>query len=195
MSLLFEVHITTQDLQSNEIEGFERFCQDIAAKPILIELSKGDCCRQPMISKVFRCIGEELHSEIDQLTAQFKSANYPVHRVKIEVPLELEEATKDIFSAQEKTYFEWHGKLSAKNWTPIQEICLKQDAHLSRNALKNSPHTKFITIRDYESAESILSRVASLKQTLEEGKWIFEKEEFEYCIFDSNVSLDKGWMS
>lgn len=194
-NLLFEIHITTEDLSEKEVEKFEGFCQTIEAKPIVIELSKGVHFQQPMISKVFRCTeGNEIHAKIDQLTKQFTTANYPVSRVKIEVPLEIEEQAKGIFAAHEKTYFEWHGKLEIQDLQQVKNLCAQHDAHLSKNSLKKNPKSKFITIRDFQSADSIRKRVADLKKDMNGKGWHFEKEEFEYCIFDSNESLDKGWI-
>ena len=196
MDYLFEAHLTTHDLSETAIHKFETFCQSIAAKPILIELSKGTHYRQPMISKVFRLQDpKEIHTKIDKLVAQFKVTNYPVTRVKIEVPLNLETRTTHLFPAAQKTYFEWHGKITAQNWEAVRTIALPFGGHLSKNALKKNPHAKFITIRDYESAISIQQRVGALKTAMKENNWSFTKEEFEYCIYDSNEALDSGWIN
>ena len=196
MEFLFEVHITTPDLREKEISSFESFCKNIQAKPILIELSQGDTYRQPMISKVFRCeLPEEIHQEIDQLVNQFKIASYPVKRVKIEVPLEIEKEGAATFPESDKKYFEWHGKVFLEREEILKTLCQKHDAHLSKNALKRDNKSRFITIRDYKQADSIRQRVAALKGDLHKQGWALSKEEFEYCVYDSNEALDKGWIN
>ncbi len=196
MNLLFEVHITTKTLIETEIPAFEQFCISINAKPIIIELSKGATAQQPMISKVFNCEnGQDIHGEIQELVQLFEAANYPISRVKIEVPLEMAELATGIFPEKKGTYFEWHGKLTISNLEVIQQICKKENAHLSKNALKKDVHSKFITIRDYSSAKAIRNRVNELTKSIETVNHYFKKEEFEYCIYDSNENLDQGWIS
>jgi hypothetical protein len=194
--LLFEVHLTTRNLSEVELQAFESFCAYIGAKPLVIELSNGEHYRQPMISKVFRCDHpSQIYTHVDELTAAFKQADFPITRVKIEVPLEIIREVKDLFPDFTQTYFEWHGKLQDDRLDALWRKCAAHNAHLSRNALKNDPHRRFVTVRDYESLTVFKERVQELKAALQEENWIFSKEEFEYCIYDSNVALDKGWIN
>lgn len=195
-NLLFEVHLTTHNLSEVQLPSFESFCASIKAKPLVIELSNGAHYRQPMISKVFCCKHpDQIYIHVDELTAAFKKANYPVRRVKIEVPLEIIDQVDPLFPEFGQTYFEWHGKLQADRLDDLRRKCALHQAHLSRNALKNDPHRRFVTVRDYEDLEVFKRRVEKLKTSLEEGHWHFSKEEFEYCIYDSNEALDKGWIN
>ena len=195
-NLLFEVHLTTRNLSEVDLQAFESFCASIGANPLVIELSNGEHYRQPMISKVFRCHHpNQIYTHIDELSAAFKQADFPINRVKIEVPLEIIREVDDLFPDFTQTYFEWHGKLQVDRLEALRSKCAAHDAHLSRNALKNDPHRRFVTVRDYESLTVFKERVKKLKTSLQEEHWIFSKEEFEYCIYDSNVALDKGWIN
>ncbi len=191
----FEIHITTKDLQADQIHQFESFCHSIAAKPILIELSKGKYYRQPMISKVLQCKDPtQLATAVSEIKNDFLSHGYPILRTKIEVPMWQQKGMTGYFQDLSKTYFEWHGKVKLSKEALIYQICEKHSARLSRNVLKNDSTTKFITIRDYSTEANTQRRIERLKQNLLEHQIRIVKEEFEFCIFDSNESLDKDWI-
>ena len=107
-----ELHITSNALTNNELGLFEEFCHSIKAKPIIIELSKGENKQQPMISKVIACLNKEsLKKEVATLVNNFKSNGYEVKRIKMEVaPWDKINAEK-IFGKNSSNYFEWHGKI------------------------------------------------------------------------------------
>ncbi len=196
MKNLFEIHITTSDIREAEISKFESFCHSIDAKPIIIELSEGKFHKQPMISKVIKCYNEKgLISEVERLIDCFKNENYPVLRTKIEIPLENEKDCTHFFQKDTIKYFEWHGKIVSSELDTVSKICSVYQAKLSANALKNDTRRRFITIRDFESSESIKSRIETLKVELSKINISIEKEEAEYCIYDSNKELDQGWIN
>ncbi len=191
----FEIHITTSDITEDQIHQFEVFCHSIEAKPILIELSKGKFYRQPMISKVLKCKDKpSLEKLVTNLKSNFLTNGYEVVRTKIEVPPWHRKFVANYYQKESHTYYEWHGKVRLSNEPLISEICEKFDARLSRNTLKNDTTTKFITIRDYGNEQAANTRIESLKKQLTEHQITIIKEEFEFCIFDSNESLDKDWI-
>ncbi len=194
---LFEIHLTTQPLSPSQVPAFKRFCQQIAAKPILIELSNGQHAQQPMISKVLSCSDRATYTKgLEELQQAFANAHYPISRSKVEVPLDQAAAVQQLFPEYPRGYYEWHGKVNFQHEEELRAICLRHQAHLSRNALKSQQDSRFITIRDYSgAAENIQTRVAKLKAELLSQRWSFSKEEFEYCLFDSNVNLDRGWIN
>lgn len=195
MEILFELHLTTHDLREDEILDFERFCEKIEAKPILIELSKGTFYRQPMISKILKCNSEnELKAKVKELKNEFLISGFEVIRTKIEVPFWHQKNATDFFKTESKTYFEWHGKVELSNEDLTRKIAGKFGGRLSRNVLKNDASTKFITLREYESGERITSNITELKGELIKNGIRLVKEELEFCIFDSNELLDKGWI-
>lgn len=191
----FEIHITTTDITEDQIDQFEAFCASIAAKPIIIELSKGQFYRQPMISKVVKCKDKQgLENEISSIQADFLSNGYQVVRTKIEVPPWHKEIVANYYQNESKTYYEWHGKVKLTDEPLICKICELYQARLSRNTLKNDPTTKFITIRDYTDEQAVNTRIERLKEHLNTHQITMIKEEFEFCIFDSNEALDKDWI-
>lgn len=190
-----ELHITCHALHNDEIEIFEDFCYTINAKPIVILLRQGVCVQQPMISKLLDCsTREELRQEVNFIIKAFRKNDYEIIRVKMEVPpWECENAIR-MFRKEEDNYFEWHGKIHLEDEIQIVPLLAKCSGHLSRNILKKNPRAKFITIRDYTTKESIMDKISSLKKGLLKRKISLIKEELEYCVFDSNISLDNGWI-
>jgi hypothetical protein len=193
-SLLFEIHITTNDIDQANIEDFITFCQQIDAKPILIELSSGTYFRQPMISKIISCSTKiALENIVNKLRLAFIAKNYLPTRIKIEVPAWNYKDVQGFYEGE--SYFEWHGKIKMESEQSIKTICLKNDAHLSRNSLRGSSHSKFLTVREFSNFETFSNRIHKLKQDLTQHQIDLLKDESEYCIFDSNKSLDTGWIT
>jgi len=193
--LKIELHITINKLGNNEIESFEEFCHSINAKPIIILLSTGENAQQPMISKMITCCNKhELEKEVESIKRQFKSNRYEITRIKMEVaPWDSKEAKK-LFVVDSDNYYEWHGKIRIDSEKYAASLIHNLGGHISRNVLKSDPNSKFITIRDYGTEEDINYKIDRLKNGLNQNNVEIIKEELEYCIFDSNVSLDKGWI-
>ncbi|MFK8005023.1 MAG: nucleotidyl transferase AbiEii/AbiGii toxin family protein [Saprospiraceae bacterium] len=192
---LFEVHITTSAIAENKIPKFIEFCKTIQAKPIIIELPFGEQVQQPMISKVFKNISkEELHANIEDLKEKFKAERLEIARVKIEVPLNCMEEGVAAFPDFKGRYFEWHGKVIFENLEELKMFVSKHDnVHLSKNSLKGASNGRFLTIRNYHKLEYFTNQVENIKRELRENNFKLIKEEFEYCVFDSNKKVDKGW--
>lgn len=190
-----ELHITCNTLTNDKIESFEKFCHSIKAKPIIILLSKGENKQQPMISKIITCLNkDDIKREMDFIEKKFVSNGYEVIRVKMEVAPWDVKGVKKIFDNNSENYFEWHGKIRIESEGNSTSIISNYGGHISRNVLKKDPNSKFITIRDYGTEEDIKQKIENLKKGLNQIQVNIIKEELEYCIFDSNVSLDKGWI-
>jgi hypothetical protein len=91
-------------------------------------------------------------------------------------------------------YFEWHGKVRYQQPEALLALCLKHQAHLSANALRGESATRFVTLRESGPAAAFRSRVASLLAELQ-GPWLLLKQEAECCLYDSNRTLDAGWLT
>lgn len=196
MMVDFEIHMTTKDVTEEAIHRFESFCQSIQAKPIIIELSKGKYYRQPMISKVVKCEDKiTLEHHIAKLRSEFLANAYEVTRTKIEVQVKHRKLVHEFYEKETQTYYEWHGKVQLTNEILIRQICEPYNARLSRNTLKNDSTTKFITIREYDNENHFNTRIEQLKEKLSSHDINFLKEEYEYCIFDSNERLDRDWIN
>jgi hypothetical protein len=51
-----------------------------------------------------------------------------------------------------------------------------------------------VTLREFGSQRVFVERVETLVQALTAGGWPVAKAQAEYCVFDTNTSLDKGWL-
>jgi hypothetical protein len=190
----FELHLTTSNLAESRLDAFLHLCERLEAKPILIELSKGDIVRQPMLSKVIKAttVDDALFIAND-LSATLQQQGFAVKRLKIEVPAKHWENFKDLSSAFSR-YFEWHGKVQFIEPDQLLHLCEEHNVHLSRNALKNEYETRFITLRDYGDYQHFQVRIDALKTALVHHGRQLVKQEAEYCLYDDNTYLDHGWL-
>ena len=194
--ITFELHLTTNALNLNQIKEFEMFCDTIQAKPIIIQLPEGQFQQQPMISKIIKAPTEKsLLKIVELLKNQFLGNGFEVKRTKIEVPIWEKAQIINFFNNQSCQYYEWHGKIQIEKAKLIQNIIQKYNGKLSRNSLKKDIHSKFITLRDYSDSEiNIVENINKLKIELLKNGIFLMKEELEFCIFDSNELLDKDWL-
>lgn len=186
----FEIHITTGDLSAGRLINFIDFCHTQAAKPLMIELSKGDFIQQPMLTiVVYADAFEQALSLANDVSNAMDAQDFPVKRLKIEVPA----ANSASFSTFGK-YFEWHGKTNFTQVDALLVLCEKHKVHLSLNSLKNEADTRFITLREFGTKMMFETRIAALLNELKEGPWTIIKQQSEYCIYDNNKFLDNGWL-
>ncbi len=191
----FEIHITTEPLTSSKELDFVNFCKTIDAKPILIELAKGDVIHQPMFSKIIYSANvDEVLSISKNLSRLLHNNNFIVKRLKIEVPSENFNTFKIPLSSF-CSYFEWHCKINCTQTDELLDICKNNKAHLSKNNLKTNHNARFITLRDFETQFIFETRKEKIINELKQGNWIILKQESEYCIYDNNNLLDNGWLT
>lgn len=191
----FELHLTTGLLPVKEVDDFTSFCDDHKAKPLLIELARGEYINQPMFNKIiYVSTFEEALQMATEYSEQLMARNWKVQRLKIEIPA----SHADHWRAgdyQFEPYFEWHGKIQGEPTPELQSICLQHRAHLSLNALKKAENYRFITLRENGSGEVFEQRIKNIAVSLIESGWPLIKEVSEYCVYDNNVYLDKGWLT
>ena len=187
----FELHLTASSIKSDKIDGFISICQKFGGKPLLIELAQGDFSQQPMFVK--NLPRENLESVLKgarELANDFRSSNFDIRRIKIET----DSKHARLFKKSKENYFEWHGKISLNNLESILKLCEKHKVHLSKNNLKNDENLRFITLREFGSKDIFQQKLLKLKFDLQtNGIGIF-KETSEFCIYDDNQILDKGWL-
>jgi hypothetical protein len=190
----FELHITTGLLPVKEVDDFAFFCTDHGAKPLLIELARGEYINQPMFNKIiYAATLEEALQTATEFSQQLIARNWKVQRLKIEIPA---------FHADEwngpnqqfEPYFEWHGKIQGHPTPALHDLCHQHRAHLSLNALKKAENYRFITLREYGSRETFDHRVKGIAASIATAGFPLIKEVSEYCVYDNNVFLDKGWL-
>jgi len=190
----FEFHLTISDLTISGVEAFEIFCTLHHARPLFIELSRGEFTQQPMLCKtIISNDFEDVLKKIDELSEQMHNSQFVVKRVKIEIPAE-DAALFGCNNEAFKNYFEWHGKINYENEKALLRICEEHQAHLSVNALKNQTGLRYITLREFGTETVFNKRINLLGTDLKNGNWKIVKEVSEYCIYDSNNGLDTGWL-
>lgn len=200
---IFEAHITIAPENKAGQDRFVGVCADLGAKPILIELPKGDVSVQLMTSSIHRGEIQGTFEEVKILALQLESHGFSVTRMKIEaaptnsgIPQNIQEAA--LFPPE--NYYEHHLKVllaPGASMQELREICDEFQAHISRNAFKKHPDGKseqFVTLRCYgdgltESEARFFSLVSKVKTA---GIEIL-KQITEYCLFDSNISVDGNW--
>jgi hypothetical protein len=191
----FELHLTTGPLPVKEVNDFASFCEAHQAKPLLIELARGEYINQPMFNKIiYVSTFDEALQTATEYSEQLIARNWKVQRLKIEIPAYHADQWR-VGDYQFESYFEWHGKVQGHPTPEMQSICLQHRAHLSLNALKKAENYRFITLREYENRELFEQRVNNITVNLIRNGWPLIKEVSEYCVYDNNVYLDKGWLT
>lgn len=192
---MVEVHLTTHGLSKKGIVEFVEFCTRNEYKPIIIELNEGDIQQQPMISKVIdSCIPIEIHNKIKEIEQTFLANNFPILRTKVEVPINLSYLSKSIFPDYKGQYGEWHAKIKLNNIEELEELKNDKRFKVSNSSLRGEKLRRFITYRHYTHLDQFESYVANIRNSIKFKGYEIVKEEFEYCIFDSNKLIDKGWI-
>ncbi|MBX7170563.1 MAG: hypothetical protein K1X72_06365 [Pyrinomonadaceae bacterium] len=185
----FELHLTTHKISGKKNDDFTALCSEIGGKSLLIELAQGEFMQQPMFTTtIFEKDLEAVLRMARSLAQRFRDSEFPIQRIKVET----EEIYSDNFEKLPENYFEWHGKINIKNFPNLFEICQKHKVHLSKNSLKDEPNLRFITLRESCSKEVYQKRLAKLLDDLDLEKII--KQESEFCVYDNNLILDKGWL-
>ncbi len=190
----FEIHITTEILSQSQQNDFVAFCETYEAKPLMIELARGEFSSQPMLSKIIMAYNFDTALSVANKLSQLLIFNhFAVRRLKIEVPADEALLFSDFTNGFE-SYFEWHGKVSYSDIEKLEKICEAHQVHLSRNALKNEGDFRFITLREYGTKELFVTRINQLIASLEKEKRSIYKLQSEYCIYDNHQYLDNGWL-
>lgn len=201
----FEVHLTIHATTERVLEQFQSWCQNQNFKCVRIVLSRGDHAEQPMATwrrgnTNLPIVLEEAHRYADELNR----ANFSVVRVKIEAaPFndEIPVGDEDADAHDPKNYFEHHVKLvrdSSASRKELLAVCEQHGAHLSRNAFHESEdgrEERFVTLRTYEAGRTTSAQQLDLLMAAlgELGEEVVERES-EYCVYDSNLDLDAGWL-
>jgi hypothetical protein len=191
----FEIHLTVGYSPEKQISHFVDLCLANAAKPLLIELSSGEQVSQPMFNKiVYKKNLKEALTTATEYARLLDSNAFQVKRLKIEIPSDyvdkIQNDEQDIF----KSYFEWHGKTEFNRAEQLNELCLRHHVHLSLNSLKDAVSTRFITLREFGAKSVFEQRIKRLLNDLKKGGWRILKQQSEYCLYDDNIFLDKGWL-
>lgn len=198
----FEVHLTARTADRAATERFAGWCRGRGLKCVHIVLARGETADQPMAtwrrsSTAITAVLIEAH----RLAADAIAAGCAVVRLKVEVdPNNADVPVTDDDPPPPETYFEHHVKLLRPSGAPreaLLEVCERHAAHLSRNAFRDGGEVeeRFVTLRHYEIGR--VTALARLDQLLADlhalGETVVESES-EFCVFDTNLKLDDGWL-
>lgn len=202
----FEVHVTVHVPREEYLGRFRDWCAKRGLKCVHIVLSRGEQVRQPMATwRRGDTVLPAVLDEANRHAADLTHAGTAVSRVKIEAAPHNEDVPvrdADAAAHAAENYFEHHVKLLRDQSAPREALvaaCEPLGAHLSRNAFRRPAagmEERFVTLRSYgvgrATSEQELARLLDTLMTL--GEQVIERES-EYCVYDSNLELDAGWLA
>ena len=189
---MYELHLTTTPISHAEWPAFEHFAASAGAKAMVIELARGAHRLQPMLTLVHP---GELDGAIrfaHALAQDAARSGYQVLRCKIE-----QDAAAGAFSEQagDHHYFEWHGRVAIAEPMRAQlaALCQEYGGHLSNNAIRGAD-TRYVTLRETSQLSNLRDRVTALSLAMRVQGWETSKQQWERVVYDSNITLDAGWL-
>jgi hypothetical protein len=193
--MYYELHLTATPQPYSALPRFQTTCADLGGKAVLIELPEGEHPQQPMFSAVIQ--SDDYHAvrqHIQMLANRFAAQGFTIVREKIEIPADCAVCFQTSYPNEKPCYFEWHGKVRHKTeeLPTLRAYCSCCHAHLSRNTLRHTPDQRFITVRHSGNYTEFVGRVQKLLDDLPDSVSLI-KQQFEYCVYDGNLDLDKGW--
>lgn len=201
----FEVHLTVSAPTAAARERFRVWCAGRGHKCVWIVLARGEHAEQPMATwRRGSTTLPVVRAEAEARAAELARTGLAVTRVKIEVAPNNEDVPQTDADAAERpaNYFEHHIKLLRRRDQPhdaLLKVCDPFGAHLSRNAFRDAPgerEERFVTLRTYDAGAASADRQfrALLAALRDAGEHVLEAES-EYCVHDSAVALDAGWLT
>jgi hypothetical protein len=201
----FEVHITVRTPSEESLGRFRQWCRAREFKCVRIVLARGAHVEQPMATWHRRDVTlSRVVAEAEACAAEMGHEGFPVVRVKVEAALENDDVPQEDADAKAhrpENYFEHHIKLLRVTTIPreaLLQTCERHGAHLSRNAFREvagGQEERFVTLRSYDvgriSSERKLQQLRAALVGLGERVVACESE---YCIYDTNLDLDAGWL-
>ncbi|MEO1376111.1 MAG: hypothetical protein AAFW70_17720 [Cyanobacteria bacterium J06635_10] len=200
----FEAHITIKADNLAVREKFNLLCQSLNLKCVVIELPKGLTCCQPMTASYHYGGFKDVLKEINAIAKIISKRDFEITRIKIEAMVSNRDIPISDIEAQKllkSNYFEFHIKVilsEDENLEVLRKYCLEHDAHLSANAFKklvDGKQQRFITMRVYGVGyKSAQKRFDNLLTLLKAKGFQLSQQQREYTVYDSNLSLDAGWI-
>lgn len=201
----FEAHITVNPLNEEQSRLFGIVAKNLNVKAIQIQLSRGDMMVQPMTCSRHQGDFQAVYQEVLNISQELKQLGFEVNRLKIEahpdnigVPKNNEEAKNH----SSQNYFEHHLKVLLNRNSDLEELtnmCEQYQAHLSSNAFKimnDGQYENFITTRHYFLGKNEAeNRFNEFIEYIKKLNIPILKHFMEYCIFDTNIELDKNWLT
>lgn len=201
----FEIHMTVRTADALA-QSFRNWCDKHSLKCVRIVLSRGHHREQPMSTwcRVDTNLSTVL-AEARRYVELARQDGHDVVRLKVEALLSNQDVPQTDAAAancNSGNYFEHHLKLRRRVDEPtevLRGICEMHAAHLSRNAFERVEageyEHRFVTLRSYGiGASASIDQLARLLTDLKNIDQQVVEKESEYCVYDSNVDLDAGWL-
>src|SRR5690606_3606256 len=195
--LLYETHVTVRCPTPAEAERLRRWARAAGIKLTHIVLARGRMREQPMLTLSGSRTWAGERERAGRVAARLRADGFEVVRVKTESAPWAPEVPQG--PCGDGRYFEHHVKLLLDADTDLQALAARvvpHGAHLSWNARRlreGARHERFVTQRchgvDPAGAEGALHELlAGL-----EGFDVLSVER-EFVLYDSDVSVDDGWL-
>lgn len=218
ISGLFEIHITVDHTtKSGFYNLFKYVSKNDGMKLILAVAKDGDYPNQYMISKFKNGTEQEVIDRALQIKEGMIKKNIEVLRVKVEsmafnegVPVTDEDYKKYDINRIGRPYFEFHAKIKTENITELEEVIISLREILERWKENEVCKSTFIalsfnlcgskipllTIRVYNHGRhtSIGIKDFILNYLKIVTYHIIDAIQQEFSVYDTNDSLDKGWL-
>ncbi|MFF8570811.1 hypothetical protein ACF06L_06240 [Streptomyces sp. NPDC015408] len=193
----YETHVTVRCPEPGEAERLGRWAAEAGLKLTHIVLARGRMRHQPMLTlRGSRTYARE-RARAERTVARLRTDGFRPVRVKIETSSRAAEVPRRPCGRGQ--YFEHHVKLllaADADTAALAARVVPHGAHLSWNPRRvrdDAAHERFVTQRchgvDAETADRALDAL------LEElaGQRVLEVER-EFVLYDSDVSVDEGWL-
>ncbi|MFI2199883.1 hypothetical protein ACH47Z_03670 [Streptomyces sp. NPDC020192] len=195
--LLYETHVTVRCAGPAETERLRGWADAVGLKLTHIVLARGRLREQPMLTLAGSASYAEQSARAEETVAALKSAGFTPVRVKTESVPWAPEVPDGMCG--DGRYFEHHVKLLLEAGTDLAALAsavVPHGAHLSWNARRvhgGGRHERFVTQRcrgvaDTEAEEALGRLLAAL-----DGHEVLSVER-EFVLYDSDESVDEGWI-
>ena len=197
--MLYEFHLTTHPLSAAESEAFADCCRQLGGKAVLIALPHGAHTQQPMLSFVCdEATWAAARQRMVRLADALAVRDFLIVRQKAEIPADCTTAFYRAHPQHPVGYFEWHGKIRCddEQIPAYQALCARHNARLSANTLRGQSGKRFLTLRahaDCSGYQAFQQKITRLIADLPFSGCLL-KQHHEYCVYDSRIVLDAGWI-
>ena len=200
----FETHITVRPADTAEVERLRAWAAESGLKFTHIILAQGRTPSQPMLTFHNRApLGRQWAVATTVADAVHHCNRFPATRIKVEMAATsptVPQSNDEGEAQPPERYFEHHVKLLLDDEADMPQlirVALCHTAHVSRNALRtrdDGRHERFVTQRCFGVGRaSAHAALVALVEALEGTYEIMDVEE-EFVMFDSDLTLDAGWI-
>ncbi|MCT9104341.1 hypothetical protein N4G69_01620 [Streptomyces mirabilis] len=199
---LYETHVTVRCDSAAESERLRRWAAAAGVKLTHIVLARGRMPSQPMLTLPGCPSYAEEAARAADVAARLRADGFAPVRIKIESAPWAPEVPREPCGGER--YFEHHVKVLLEAGADLGSLAARvvpHGAHLSWNARRvrgGGRHERFVTQRcrgvDAEGAGRALERLLGELRGLEVGGLEVVDVEREFVLYDSDVSVDDGWI-